>query len=88
MDMFGQSVKFTFKRNRSYQTCFGGTISLLCFVLMIGFISVRLQKLVSREDPFFSFTEQADGDGKVDLHELGFFFMVRNIDPSVGVIKA
>ena len=60
----------------------------MCIVLMIGFISVRLKKLVTREDPFFSFTEQADSDGKIDPHDLGFFFVVRNIDPTIGVIKA
>lgn len=62
VDMFGQSVSLTFRSSRTYNTTFGGIISLLCIVLLGSFFVTKISRFLMQDDPFFSMTKQTVED--------------------------
>ena len=84
IDIFGQTVTFTFKDKPTFQTKLGATISLICLMLLLSFFVVRSKKVVSKDDPFFSMTSIAQETEVLDLISLGFMFAIENLGPEVG----
>jgi len=88
LDLFGEKINLTFKQEKDFKTTFGAIISLICSIALIAFLVVQTQKLISKEDPFFSMTTSSKVTDTIDLWELGFIFAIENIDPKVGRIEA
>ena len=65
--MFGKEIDFTFKKQKYFRTYCGAVVSVFCFMLILLFVVLRSQKLISKEDPFFAMTDLAVKDGYVDL---------------------
>ena len=84
IDFFGERVEFTFKKSPVFQTNLGASISVLCIILMMMFVTLRTMKLIDDKEPFFSSTT-IYSDQMIDLQELGFTFAIENIDPSFGI---
>ena len=87
LDIFGESVQFTFQKNTRFKTWIGSSVSCLMFLFFITFLVIRTNKLASREDPFFSMTLQFENE-IIDLWKLDFMFAIESIDARVGRIKA
>ena len=87
IDFFGERVEFTFKKSPVFQTNLGASISILCFILMMMFLTLRTMKLIDDKEPFFSSTTFYS-DQMIDLWELGFTFAIENIDPTFGSVYA
>lgn len=87
IDMFGEQVNLTFKEKKTYNTTLGAVISLSCICLLMIFFVVRTQKLVSREDPFFSETTLAHDWNRIDLLERPFMFAVESPDPRLATVS-
>ena len=62
LDLFGERVNFSFQQDKTYNTTLGGFISVMVLCVLISFVVMRTTKLISREDPFFSMTRQAQED--------------------------
>ena len=88
MDSYGEPVQFTFNNKSKYQTSLGAIITIFCATLMLSFMVVQTNKIISRDDPFFSMTTVVLESQKVDLWELGFMFAIENINPRIGRISA
>ena len=88
LDLFGEAIQFTFKGESHYRTGIGATISLVCITLMIAFVSVRTKKLISRDDPLLTTTNNSHRDSLVRLGEQGFMFAIMDVDPRIGQIQA
>ena len=54
--------------------------------MLLSFIAVRTQKLISKNDPFFSMTPAAKENQSLDLWLLGFMFAIKDVDPRIGHI--
>ena len=53
IDIFGESIKFTFQKQKSYTTCVGAFFSCFTFTLfLLGFL-VCTNKLTNHTDPLF-----------------------------------
>ena len=78
VDLFGEQVNLTFKSAKTYNTTFGGFISILCLFLLGSFFITRTSKVLSMSDPFFSMTVQVqEEEGQVvDLWDLGLYFAI------------
>lgn len=50
-DIFGEHVQFTFKGKRSFQTSFGGIVSILIKLIMAAYIAYELYVIISRKHP-------------------------------------
>ena len=55
---------------------------------MIAFVSVRTKKLISRDDPLLTTTNNSHRDSLVRLGEQGFMFAIMDVDPRIGQIQA
>ena len=84
IDIFGENFNLTFQGKQKYTTPFGGVVSIICFTCMIIFGTLRVQKLISKEDPNISMTTQARRSGPIDLYEHSYLFAVEKIDPKLG----
>ena len=88
MDMFGEKVQFTFKKENSFKTHIGAFISCIMSIFFITFFLLRSIKLVTKDDPFFSLTMMGADDVSIDIWELDFMFAIEKIDPRIGTIRA
>lgn len=87
LDIFGETVKFTFRQKGSFQTWFGTFITCAVLTLFTAFAGVRTLKLFNAEDPFFSMMTMAEEKiDPIDLWALNFVFAVEDIDPRAGRI--
>ena len=84
LDFFGKEVELTFRKSRTYTSWCGVTISVFCLVLMTIMVTVRADKLLSGDDPFFSATEAASETTTIDIWKEGFMFALQSIDTRVG----
>ena len=84
MDMFGERVQFTFRKESSFKTHIGAFVSCVMSVFFIIFFSLRSIKLVTKDDPFFSLTMMGADDVSIDIWELDFMFAIENLDPRIG----
>ena len=89
VDVYGKPVGFTFKDKSKYQTTLGAGITIVCAAMMLSFLIVCTNKLISAEDPFFSMTTRAREDASIpiDVWALGFMFAVQDIDPRFGRVQ-
>ena len=77
LDIYGQNISLTFKRKKEFNSWFGFCVTIVTFVLFIGFTIMSTQKLVSRSDPFLSTNTMPREDSfAMDLAELGYVFAV------------
>ena len=84
LDIFGQSVTFTFRKKPTFQTWGGACISCFVLTLFIAFCGVRTLKLYSASDPFFSMMTMAKEEvDPIDLAALDFMFAIEQVDPRV-----
>lgn len=89
LDIFGEGVQFTFKKNTRFKTYIGASISTLMILFFIIFLSLRTIKLVNYDDPLLSMIAMSQAaDIVIDLWQLDYMFAIENIDPRVGTIKA
>ena len=87
-DIFGESVKLTFKKKDTYQTWIGTCVTFLIAILFISFLCVRTNKLVSATDPFFSMMTMAKEESEpIDLWAMNYIFAIEDIDPRAGSIN-
>ena len=88
LDIYGQSVSFTFQDKVRFPTCIGIFFTVVTLSLMISFTVIRLLKLLNKNDPFFSTTVFDAFNKEVNLGEMNFMFALENIDPKIGRISA
>ena len=90
VDMFGEQVNFTFKSEKTYNTTFGGAISLFCLLVLGSFFVTRTQKFLTQDDPFFSMTKQTlEGEPVItNLLSLGLYFFVEEVPANIGQVVA
>jgi hypothetical protein len=50
--MFEQKIPLKIAGHSSIRTCFGGTISILVYTLILAFAITRFNKMTKREEPF------------------------------------
>ena len=76
-DIYGAGVALTFRKKAKYTTGVGMVSTLLTLTIMIAFLTNRLMKLVSKDDPFFSMLNFAsDQKEDIDLWENKYMFAV------------
>ena len=76
-DIYGAGVALTFRKKAKYTTGVGMVSTLITLTIMIAFLTNRLMKLVSKDDPFFSMLNFAsDQTYNIDLWENKYMFAV------------
>ena len=69
-------MHFTFKKEETFKTGVGKFFTLVTVGLMISFVTMRLLKLVIKNDPLVSMIEMDSTEIEIDLFELDYMFAI------------
>ena len=81
-------MQFTFKKEETFKTCVGKFFTLITVGLIISFVSIRMIKLVTKEDPLVSMLTIDAIDSEIDLLQLGFMFAIQAPNTKIGRVIA
>ena len=88
VDCFDRHMNLTFRKQSTFTTPVGATVSLLGLFLFLIFFTVRTLQLVDGSNPFFTMLTFENSVNQIDLNRLDFFFAIERVDPRYGRIQA
>ena len=51
VDMFGKKIELNYSGQQSFKTKYGAITTIIAVLLMLGFTTIKMKKLVLRENP-------------------------------------
>ena len=89
LDIFGQSIQLTFRKESKFKTQMGGIISLI-FFLVLGYLIALKTAEFSDIDNAHTYTRTVTNtdDSPQDLFGLDFRIAITKLDPRFGEIEA
>ena len=88
IDIYGGHVGFTFRGKGSYTSVCGGMCSVLTFLVLIFFYTVKTVDFIGQIDPQYSMVESVlHTDESIDLYSPNYRFAIRKLDRRYGVIQ-
>jgi hypothetical protein len=95
IDIFGNEISLTFKGNHLYKTQVGGFLSLIVVIVILGFASQNVLKLLSRTTQSISSDKRKPNDPQLEvlnLRDTQFMMAfgiadLKEIDPRYGKIS-
>ena len=84
VDMFGQSVKLTFRKDTQFKTDIGGVASIFLFILLGFLLSIKTLEYtdVGNADQYEA--NQIASDETINLYDLNYRFAIEEVDARLG----
>ena len=94
IDMFGQSISFTWNGEEEYKTPYGAFVSAVIILTLLAYTGYKIDEVIQRKSPTVSKTtslvSEIDAAKPFSPQELGFDFafgLNNPLDPSLGYVS-